>query len=68
MGASASPAVTSMNITDVACYGATDGGVVINTTGGTPPIKYSIDAGVTFSNSKYFYFASFRKLQCCGER
>lgn len=54
VGASTSPAVSSMNITDVACFGATDGGVVINTTGGTPPIKYSIDAGITFSNSNIF--------------
>ncbi|MEO8085539.1 MAG: gliding motility-associated C-terminal domain-containing protein [Bacteroidota bacterium] len=54
VGGSSAPTVSSMNITDVACYGATDGGVVINTVGGIPPIKYSIDAGVTFSNSNIF--------------
>lgn len=54
VGTSAPPTVSSLAVTDVACFGAANGGVVINTVGGSPPIKYSIDGGITFLNSNVF--------------
>ncbi|MCX6274000.1 MAG: gliding motility-associated C-terminal domain-containing protein [Bacteroidetes bacterium] len=54
VGASSAPTVSNLSITDVSCFGSSDGGVVITTIGGIPPIKYSIDAGNTFSSSNIF--------------
>ncbi|NVO08324.1 MAG: gliding motility-associated C-terminal domain-containing protein [Bacteroidales bacterium] len=36
------------SVTNIVCYGATDGIIDITATGGTTPYQYSIDGGVTF--------------------
>lgn len=51
---SSAPSVSSSTIVDATCFGAVTGSISVNTTGGTPPIKFSIDGGVTFVNSGTF--------------
>lgn len=51
---SSAPFISSSSITDVNCYGAVTGSISVNTTGGSPPIKYSIDGGLTFVNNNLF--------------
>ncbi len=48
-----SPQVSSIDIQNADC-GQPDGSFVIMTTGGTAPLQYSIDNGVTFSGSNTF--------------
>ncbi|WP_273273895.1 T9SS type A sorting domain-containing protein [Maribacter polysiphoniae] len=66
--ASTTPAFTSAEITiteptqltaqafttDVTCFGAEDGGVVITPDGGTPGYNYSIDGGINYQNGNSF--------------
>lgn len=40
--------------TDVTCFGAEDGGVVITPDGGTPGYNYSIDGGINYQNGNSF--------------
>ncbi len=40
--------ITSETKTDITCFGLTDGTLTITTTGGTPPIMYSINGGTTY--------------------
>ncbi len=49
---SALTATTS--VTDIVCYGATDGVIDITAIGGTAPYEYSIDGGTTFFPSNIF--------------
>jgi len=51
---SSEPSVSSSTIVDATCFGAVTGSISVNTTGGTPPIKFSIDGGITFVNSGTF--------------
>jgi hypothetical protein len=41
----------TVSSTDVVCYGANDGTIILNITSGTPPYEYSIDDGLTFGAS-----------------
>lgn len=54
IGSSTPPSVSSFNITDATCFGAITGSVIVNSTGGTPPLRYSIDGGATFVTSNSF--------------
>ena len=47
------PVVVTPAVTQISCYGAADGSVTVNATGGTPPFTYSID-GVNFLSIKTF--------------
>ena len=51
-----SPAIQiqSVQVTDVKCLGETNGRIVIQANGGTPPLRYSIDNGVTLLNQTNF--------------
>jgi len=61
--------------TDPTCYGGSDGSVVVNASGGTPPYQFSIDGGVnyvsgsnphTFTNlSVTSYFIAVRDAHQC---
>ena len=49
--------ITSIDVTEPNCYGGTDGLLVINASGGFPPVStltYSIDGGTTFVASNTF--------------
>jgi PKD repeat protein len=50
------PALTITGITgvDPSCNGGTNGSITINATGGTAPLQYSIDNGVTFQAGNNF--------------
>jgi gliding motility-associated-like protein len=52
------PSISSVSITDVACFGEQTGGILISTAGGTPPYTYSLDGGTEqISNSFTNLFA-----------
>lgn len=51
---SSAPSVSSSTTVDATCFAAVTGSISVNTIGGTPPIKFSIDGGVTFINSGIF--------------
>ncbi len=44
--------VITQNVTT--CYGDSTGSITIQVSGGTPPYKYSIDGGITLSDTNYF--------------
>tara|TARA_R110002050_G_scaffold221441_1_gene357286 strand:- start:70290 stop:75584 length:5295 start_codon:yes stop_codon:yes gene_type:complete len=46
--------VTTATTTDVSCFGSVDGTITINAVGGVGPYKYSINGGVSYSNSPLF--------------
>ncbi len=46
--------VTDVTTTPISCNGASDGTITITASGGTPPLEYSIDNGVTFQASNVF--------------
>jgi gliding motility-associated-like protein len=46
-------AISSVNFTDASC-GTSNGTIVINTTGGTAPLEYSINNGVNWQSSSVF--------------
>jgi len=46
------PLVLNFSYTDVVCYGASDGTVTVNVTGGTPPVNYNLGTGT--QGSGYF--------------
>lgn len=46
--------ITNVAVTDPSCNGDTDGSIVITASGGSPPLTYSIDGGVTFQASGTF--------------
>jgi hypothetical protein len=46
------PIFTNITINQTNC--TCDGGIVVNTTNGTPPYSYSIDGGISFKNSPIF--------------
>ena len=47
--------ILSQNYTDVTgCHGSDNGTITITADGGTPPLAYSIDGGITFSSSGEF--------------
>ncbi|MCD6201744.1 MAG: gliding motility-associated C-terminal domain-containing protein [Bacteroidales bacterium] len=50
------PALTigSVNKTDISCHGLTDGKIDLSAAGGTAPLQYSIDGGMTFSDTHLF--------------
>ena len=47
-------AISNITISDPLCNGGNDGTITISATGGTPPLQYSIDAGVNFQSSNNF--------------
>ena len=47
-------AISNITIADPLCNGGNDGTITISATGGTPPLQYSIDAGVNFQSSNNF--------------
>ena len=50
----ASPVVSSSPVTNVSCFGYNDGSVVVNVTGGTGTLSYSINGGITSQSSNIF--------------
>ncbi len=50
----ASPVVNSSPVTNVSCFGYNDGSVVVNVTGGTGTLSYSINGGITSQSSNIF--------------
>ena len=46
--------ISSTPIAEPLCSGTSDGEITINATGGTAPLNYSIDGGVTFQSSNFF--------------
>lgn len=48
------PTITNVVTVDANCNGATDGTITISATGGTAPLQYSIDNGVTFQAGNAF--------------
>jgi len=46
--------ITSTPLVEPLCSGTSDGEITINATGGTAPLSYSIDGGVTFQSSNFF--------------
>ena len=50
----AGPSITNVATTNPTCNGGADGSIVITAGGGTPPLQYSIDNGVTFQASNTF--------------
>ncbi|MCH7621192.1 MAG: SprB repeat-containing protein, partial [Chloroflexi bacterium] len=48
------PIIDTESKTDPSACGVNDGTITITASGGTPPLQYSIDGGVTFSGSGNF--------------
>jgi|GEM_PF-412723 len=48
------PVLGSPNITNVSCYGGTDGSITLSSSGGTGSMQYSINGGTTFQTSPVF--------------
>jgi gliding motility-associated-like protein len=46
--------ITSVTSNNISCFGGNNGSITINASGGTPPLQYSIDSGLTFSPSSVF--------------
>ena len=49
-----SPTINSVTATNPLCSGGSTGTIIINATGGTPPLRYSIDNGTSFSSVPSF--------------
>ncbi len=54
VASAASPLISNVNIVPESCAGAIDGTITISTTGGTAPLQFSIDGGLTFQASNQF--------------
>lgn len=50
----AGPALSGIITNDPSCNGVTDGDITVNAVGGTAPLQYSIDNGVTFQGGNFF--------------
>ena len=48
------PVIDSVSSTDASACGVNDGTITINASGGTAPLKYSIDGGSNYSNNATF--------------
>ncbi len=48
------PSISNVALTDPSCNGNSNGSIVITAGGGTPPLQYSIDNGVTFQAGNSF--------------
>ncbi|MFN5223963.1 MAG: beta strand repeat-containing protein, partial [Bacteroidota bacterium] len=50
----AAPIISNLSGTDVNCFGNSNGTINISANGGTPPLNFSIDNGVTYQSSSTF--------------
>ena len=54
IGAGVAPTISNVTTQDVSCLGLGDGSVNILASGGSGPVQYSIDGGLSFSSSSNF--------------
>lgn len=50
----ASPVIDAINLSNAVCSGSADGSIIVNTSGGSGVLQYSIDNGFTFQTSNTF--------------
>ncbi|MEI2760272.1 MAG: PKD domain-containing protein [Bacteroidia bacterium] len=51
---STSPVINNSPVTQVSCFGGNNGSIVVNASGGNPPLQFSIDNGTTYQTSNNF--------------
>ncbi len=51
---STSPVINNSPVTQVSCFGGNNGSIVVNASGGNPPLQFSIDNGTTYQTSNSF--------------